>query len=50
MSGSGDDKYDILRNKCVLDLNGESGEDSFVVRSFIMAVANDGSLEELAPG
>lgn len=45
-SGDGEDSFDVLRNKCILDLNGESGDDSFVVRSFIMAVADDGSLEE----
>jgi hypothetical protein len=44
--GSGNDAYDVLRNKCILDLNGESGDDAFVVRSFIMAVADDGSLED----
>jgi hypothetical protein len=42
--GDGDDAYDILRNKCILDLNGESGDDAFLVRSFIMVVADDGSL------
>jgi hypothetical protein len=43
--GHGEDFYDILRNKCILDLNGEAGDDSFVVRSFVMVVADDGSLE-----
>lgn len=33
--------FDILRNKCILDLNGESGDDSFTVRSFIAAIADD---------
>jgi hypothetical protein len=43
--GHGDDVFDVLRNKCILDLNGESDDDSFTVRSFIAAViADDGSL------
>jgi hypothetical protein len=32
--GYGNDTFDVLRNRCVLDLNGDSGDDSFVVRSF----------------
>jgi hypothetical protein len=32
--GYGDDTFDVLRNKCVLDLNGDSGNDNFSVRSF----------------
>jgi hypothetical protein len=32
--GYGNDFFDVLRNKCVLDLNGDSDNDSFVVRSF----------------
>ncbi len=32
--GYGNDTFDVLRNKCVLDLNGDSDNDSFVVRSF----------------
>ena len=45
--GDGNDFYDVLRNKCSMDLNGESGNDTFVFRSFIMVVAdNGGSLED----
>ncbi len=33
----GPDFFDVLRNRCVLDLNGESGDDSFTVRSFLLA-------------
>lgn len=32
--GYGDDSFDVLRNKCILDLNGDSDNDNFVVRSF----------------
>ena len=32
--GYGNDTFDVLRNKCVLDLNGDSGDDNFSVRSF----------------
>ena len=32
--GYGNDTFDVLRNKCILDLNGDSDNDSFVVRSF----------------
>jgi hypothetical protein len=32
--GYGNDTFDVLRNICVLDLNGDSDDDSFVVRSF----------------
>ena len=42
--GGGNDFFDVLRNKCFLDLNGMSGDDGFVVRSFIAAVADDGRL------
>ena len=48
--GVGDDIFDVLRNKCILDLNGESGDDSFVVQLFVMAVAYDGSLEDPSLG
>eukprot|EP00957_Ditylum_brightwellii_P205962 15346160-Ditylum_brightwellii.AAC.1 len=41
-SGGGNDKFDVLRNECILDLNGESGDDFFVVRSFIAVIADDG--------
>ena len=34
---TGNDFFDVLRNKCVLDLNGESGDDSFTIRSFLLA-------------
>jgi len=33
--GFGNDTFDVLRNKCVLDLNGDSGNDNFVIRSFV---------------
>jgi len=36
--GHGNDDFDVLRNKCILDLNGESGDDSFTVRSFASAI------------
>ena len=42
--GYGGDYFDILRNKCILDLNGESGDDSFTVRSFIAVVTDSGDL------
>lgn len=38
---AGDDFFDVLRNRCVLDLNGESGDDSFTVRSFLLAYDAD---------
>ena len=48
--GGGNDFFDVLRNKCFLDLNGMSGDDGFVVRSFIAAVADDGSLMDPGVG
>ena len=33
--GTGDDLFDIFRNKDVLTLNGEDGDDTFVVRTFV---------------
>jgi hypothetical protein len=43
--GYGNDTFDVLRNKCVLDLNGDSDNDSFVVRSFAAPeILPDGSL------
>ena len=42
--GYGGDFFDILRNKCILDLNGEAGDDSFVVRSFIPVITETGEL------
>ena len=38
--GYGNDTFDVLRNKCILDLNGDSDNDSFVVRSFAAATGN----------
>lgn len=46
LGGGGDDVFDVLRNRCILDLNGESGDDSFIVRSFIAVIAEDGSYVE----
>ncbi len=45
ISGSGgNDFFDVLRNKDILDLNGEAGDDTFVVRSFIaLEIDEDGS-------
>ena len=39
------DFFDVLRNKCILDLNGESGDDTFTVRSFIAVYNEAGELE-----
>jgi len=47
--GPGNDTFDVLRNKCILDLNGESGDDSFVVRSFAAAL-EDGELKDPSLG
>lgn len=38
------DFFDVLRNKCILDLNGESGDDAFTVRSFIAVIGIGGEL------
>jgi hypothetical protein len=45
ISGSGgSDFFDVLRNKDILDLNGEADDDTFVVRSFIaLEINEDGS-------
>jgi hypothetical protein len=41
----GDDFFDVLRNQQLLDLNGGSGDEIFVVRSFVnLEVAKNGSL------
>lgn len=43
--GFGDDSFDVLRNKCVLDLNGNSDNDNFVVRSFAaLPLTEDGNI------
>ena len=44
-TGQGNDFFDVLRNKCNMELDGESGNDVFIVRSFI-----DGSLEDQTLG
>ena len=33
--GTGDDTFDVFRNKATLTLNGDAGDDTFVVRSFV---------------
>jgi len=33
--GFGNDFFDVLRNRFLLDLNGDSDDDTFVVRSFL---------------
>ena len=33
--GTGDDMFDVFRNKATLTLNGDAGDDTFVVRSFV---------------
>ena len=33
--GTGDDIFDIFRNKAVLTLNGEAGDDTFIIRTFV---------------
>ena len=33
--GTGDDFFEVFRNKAVLQLNGDSGDDTFIIRSFI---------------
>jgi hypothetical protein len=33
--GTGDDLFDIVRNRGVLTLNGEDGDDTFIVRTFV---------------
>lgn len=40
--GNGGDTFDVLRNKDILDLNGQSGNDIFVVRSFVHLEYEDG--------
>lgn len=42
--GDGNDSFNVLQNKCNMELNGESGDDHFNVRSF-MVIAEDGSVE-----
>lgn len=37
----GGDYFEVLRNKQILDLNGNSGDDIFVVRSFIALVVDE---------
>ena len=39
--GFGNDTFDVLRNRCFLDLNGNSGNDNFVVRSFAALPLNE---------
>jgi hypothetical protein len=39
--GRGGDVFDVLRNKEILDLNGQSGDDIFVVRSFVYLEIDD---------
>jgi hypothetical protein len=42
ISGSGgNDFFDVLRNNDILDLNGETGDDTFVVRSFVALEINE---------
>ena len=42
----GDDSFDVLRNKQLLDLNGDSGDDTFVLRSFLALRIVDGDVVE----
>lgn len=45
--GYGNDTFDVLRNMCVLDLNGDSDNDSFIVRSFAAPeILANGTLSE----
>ena len=41
---AGNDFFDVLRNQATADSNGISGDDSFVVRSFVQIISEDGSL------
>lgn len=34
--GFGNDFFDVLRNRFLLDLNGDSDDDTFIVRSFLI--------------
>lgn len=43
--GGGNDVFDIVSNRCSIDLNGESGNDTFVLRSFVSADS-----DTLSPG
>jgi len=36
--GEGNDTFDILRNKCILDFKGDSGDDIFVSRAWVLHV------------
>ncbi len=44
--GTGDDLFDIFRNKASLTLNGEDGDDTFIVRTFVA----DSELTKVASG
>lgn len=39
--GFGDDFFDVLRNRFLLDLNGDSDDDTFIVRSFLILDLDD---------
>lgn len=49
-SGKGNDTFDVHRNKCNIELDGEMGNDAFVVRSFIYVTAEGNSPQELQLG
>ncbi len=43
--GYGNDNFDVLRNRYLLDLNGDSDDDTFVVRSFLaLDIDDDGNV------
>lgn len=39
----GGDFFDVLRNLDISDLNGNAGDDVFVIRSFVQVILEDGS-------
>jgi hypothetical protein len=49
--GFGNDFFDVLRNRFLLDLNGDSGDDTFIVRSFLnLCLDDDGNTTDTSLG
>jgi hypothetical protein len=46
----GGDFFDIIRNKQLLDLNGDSGDDTFIIRSFLALRIIEGEIQESDTG
>ncbi|CAB9505193.1 Kringle domain [Seminavis robusta] len=42
----GGDFFDVIRNKKLLDLNGDSGDDTFIIRSFLALRLIEGEVQE----